>query len=152
MERPYPQIFLLPPPPTPSCMSDKTSVLVATAIQARNGFRYNAGNLSNKVIKVKDLTVGDRICGLDKNQSPATCVVETVGGIGRGLVYDNYTDEHYAFNTKNSSVQRHGTNGIQTVKSKYIVVTSCLLGVNKAGIGFTPFDSDVFGALTHKLT
>merc|ERR1712130_954272 len=39
-----------------------------------------------------------------------------------------------------------------SIQDKYIVVTSCPLGVDEAGVGFTPFDSDFFGELTKEMS
>jgi len=108
--------------------------------------------------KVKDLKVSDNIRGLDENLNPTvTCAVEAVGSFGFGPVYGNYTDGHYILNPQTGNVERHGygTNSLDfspTVTEKFIVVTSCPLGVDEAGIGFTPFDSDFFGELTQEMS
>jgi len=143
--------FPAPEPPTTSCMSGETGVLLRKEL-TRKGLRHDTSDDRTQVIKVKDLKEGDIIYGIDESKQPASCVVEAVGGFGRGPVYGNYTDGHYVLDADTGIVKMHGQNGVQTVQNKYIVLTSCPLGIDEAGIGFTPFDSDFFGEMTKQLS
>jgi hypothetical protein len=60
-------------------------------------------------------------------------------------VYGNYTSDHFVLNPTTGHVETHGKHQDRTIQDKYIVLTSCPLGVDESGIGFTPFDSDFFG-------
>ena len=96
--------------------------------------------------------MSNTILGLDENKQTAKCSVEAVGSFGHGPVYGNYTDTHYVLNPNSGMVERHGKNQIMSIQDKYIVLTSCPLGVDESGVGFTPFDSDFFGKMTREMT
>ena len=95
----------------------------------------------------KDLNPTDTILGLDEQQQASMeCkVLEAVGSFGQGPVYGNYTSDHLVFNATSGNLEIHGIHQNMSVQDKYIVLTSCPLGVDESGIGFSPFDSDFFG-------
>lgn len=124
------------PPPTPaptsapeSCMSGETRV-----VQADAQFKY-----------VKDLTTNDTIQGLDENKELSTCSVEAIGDFGVGPVFGNYTEDHFNLDPISGFVAAHGQNGAMETVNKYAVLTSCPVGLDETGIGFTPVDSDFLG-------
>merc|ERR1739845_130069 len=118
------------PPPPPSCMSGETRV----GAQSKGGFK-----------SVKDLNIGDKIDGLDRNMSPATCSVEAVGYFGNGPVFGNYTKDHFILDASSKTVHPSGNNGERDEVEKYAVLTSCPVGLDESGIGFTAVDSDFLG-------
>ena len=130
--------------PTPSCMSGETGVVVLEENNIPKG--------DSVVVKVRDLTTNDSIQGLDENRQPTTCKIEAVGNFGVGPVYGNYTDGHYILNPDTGNIEQHGKGQPMSVVDKYIVVTSCPLGVDESGTGFTPFDSDFFGDLAKEMS
>jgi len=96
---------------------------------------------------VRNLAVGDTIRGLDKDKNPADCSVEAIGKFGDNrTVYGNYTDDHYILDPLNTNtVLPTGNSGVVSQIDVYAVLTSCPVGLDESGVGFTPFDSDFFG-------
>ena len=94
---------------------------------------------------VQDLTIGDTIQGLDKNMELATCSIEAVGHFGIGPVFGNYTEDHFILDTLNDAVFSHGPVGKREIVDKYAVLTSCPVGLDESGVGFTAVDSDFLG-------
>ncbi len=149
-----------PPPPAPapsSCMAGKTGVV--SLVSSHNREEGSIRSLkppriekSKQITKVRDLQVDNIILGLDESKQVKECRVEAVGSFGFGPVYGNYTDDHFVLNPTTGDVEVHGKKGDAKVEDKYIVLTSCPLGLDESGIGFTPFDSDFFGDLTKDLT
>lgn len=132
-----------PPPPTPSppsCMSGNTRVQVEADI----GDQSNEAPVPGFKI-VRDLLVGDKIQGLDKNMIPSTCTVEAVGDFGTGPVFGNYTEDHFILDKFGGVVFPNGANGSREIIDKYAVLTSCPVGVDESGIGFTALASIFLG-------
>ena len=118
------------PSPSPSCIAGSTRVHL----------------LSSSVKRIDDLVLGEKIQGLDKNKQPATCSIEAIGHFGRGPVHGNYTDDHFVLPSNISeAVSVHGPVGELEVTEKYAVLTSCPVGLDEVGAGFTPVDADFFG-------
>ena len=148
------------PVPTPSCMSGETGLVAmnhSDRIGNKRSFRAISEGTSEHdttqhIVKVKDLKLHDAIYGLDESKKPTVCRVEAVGNFGFGPVYGNYTDGHYTFNPDTGNVETHGQNGVLSVQDKYIVFTSCPVGVDEAGVKFTPFDTDFFGELMREMS
>ncbi len=97
------------------------------------------------VRKVKDLRIGDEIMGLDENMQETKCTIEAIGDFGKGLTYGNYTEDHFVLDTSDYSVFAHGQVGEEEMVNKYSVLTSCPVGLDESGTGFTPVDSDSLG-------
>lgn len=122
------------PTPGPSCMAGSTGVWSAED--------------DATVMAVENLSVGETIQGLDKDKKPTTCTVEAKGSFGRGPVYGNYTADHYVLkNAADDSpvVSEHGAVGEEAFVDKYALLTSCPVGLDESGVGFTALDSDFFG-------
>lgn len=124
----------------PSCMSGNTRVQVEADI----------GDQVDKVPApyfkiVRDLVVGDTIQGLDKNLIPSTCTVEAVGDFGTGPVFGNYTEDHFILDISREVVFPNGAIGSTEIVDKYAVLTSCPVGVDESGIGFTALASMFLG-------
>jgi len=100
---------------------------------------------------VKELAVGDKIEGLDADKQPALCTVEAVGKFGHGALYGNYTEDHFVLDPATGNVMQHGAVGKKTVEDKYEVLTSCPVGLDEAGTGFTPMDGDFCGKSTSEM-
>jgi hypothetical protein len=126
--------------PTTSCMSGYTRV----GIQSINETLNNLTLFKT----IRDLTVGDTIRGLDKDLNPADCSVQAIGTYGNGMVYGNYTNDHYILNPAANAVLPNGNSSVLSEVDKYSVLTTCPVGLDESGVGFTPFDSDFFGANT----
>ena len=94
---------------------------------------------------VHNLTIGGTIQGLDKNMEVATCSIEAVGQFGIGSVFGNYTEAHFILDTLNDAVFSHGPVGKREIVDKYAVLTSCPIGLDESGVGFTAVDSDFLG-------
>lgn len=62
-----------------------------------------------------------------------------------GPTYGNYTDDHFILDPLSSVVRPKGANGQMKVVDKYAVLTSCPVGVDESGTGFTAVDSDFLG-------
>lgn len=125
------------PTPSPSCMSGQTRVEIESGTGQANGdaqFKY-----------VQDLNVGDTIQGLDVNMMPTTCSIEAVGHFGTGPVFGNYTEDHFILDPSGNVVLTNGNTGMMEEVDKYTVLTSCPVGLDESGIGFTAFDSDFLG-------
>jgi hypothetical protein len=75
-------------------------------------------------------------------------LVHAIGPYGNGTVYGNYTDDHYILNPDANVVLPNGDSSVSLEVDKYSVLTSCPVGLDESGVGFTPFDSDFFGANT----
>mmetsp|Transcript_12437 Transcript_12437/g.29265 ORF Transcript_12437/g.29265 Transcript_12437/m.29265 type:complete len:352 (-) Transcript_12437:283-1338(-) len=128
-----------------SCMSGNTGTLKATP------FENSTGSFERTVIIVKELTVGDKIEGLDADKQPALCTVEAIGMFGHGPLYGNYTEDHFVLDPATGNVMQHGAVGNRTVEDKYEVMTSCPVGLDEAGTGFTPMDGDFCGKSTSEM-
>jgi len=94
---------------------------------------------------VRDLSIGDTIQGLDENMDPMTCSVEAIGHYGTGPTYGNYTEDHFILDTNANVVLPNGEAGEKEVVDKYSVLTSCPVGIDESGTGFTPVDGDFLG-------
>jgi hypothetical protein len=97
---------------------------------------------------VRYLTVGDTIQGLDKNLNPADCLVQAIGHYRNNTVYGNYTDDHYILDPVANVVLPTGKSSVSSEVDVYAVLTSCPVGLDESGVGFTPFDLDFFGYKT----
>lgn len=128
--KPTPKPTLKPTPRPASCMSGNTRVKLNPDLQ---------------LIAARDLNVGDWIEGLDATMSVATCSVEAIGHFGTGLVYRNYTADHFVLNADESFVAPNGAIGETEIVDKYAILTSCPVGIDESGIGFTAVDSDFLG-------
>merc|ERR1712038_1738729 len=144
----------VPSPAPSSCMAGKTGVSLLPSDAEKGLVRSSPPKIGNnrKITKVRDLQVNDIILGLDESKKLKECQVEAVGSFGFGPVYGNYTDDHFVLNPSTGNIEVHGKKGNAVVEDKYIVLTSCPIGLDESGIGFTPFDSDFFGDLTKDLT
>ena len=150
---------------TSSCMSGNTGTLKATGtIKAPAPATFSeksTGTLKatlseestekRTVTIVKELAVGDKIEGLDADKQPALCTVEAVGMFGHGALYGNYTEDHFVLDPATGNVMQHGAVGKRTVEDKYEVLTSCPVGLDEAGTGFTPMDGDFCGKGTSEM-
>ena len=102
--------------------------------------------LSSSVKRVDDLVLGENIQGLDKYKQPATCSIEVIGHFGRGPVHGIFTDDLLVLPSNISeAVSVHGPVGELEETEKYAVLTSCPVGLDEVGAGFTPVDADFFG-------
>ena len=100
---------------------------------------------------VKELAVSDKIEGLDADKQPALCTVEAVGVFGHGALYGNYTEDHFVLDPATGNVMQHGAVGKRTVEDRYDVMTSCPVGLDEAGTGFTPLDGGFCGKSTSEM-
>ena len=117
-----------------SCMSGQTGVLRQQGAQGKAAVKT-----------VEKLRIGDEILGLDENKEETSCIVEAIGHFGIGPTYGNYTEDHFVLDTSDYSVFAHGQVGEEKVVNKYAVLTSCPVGLDESGTGFTPVDSDFAG-------
>ena len=138
--------FLQPPEDKPSCMSGNTGTFKATPVE-----NSSTGGIERTVTIVKELAVGDTIEGLDADKQPALCTVEAIGMFGHGPLYGNYTEDHFVLDPATGNVTQHGAVGNRTVEDKYEVITSCPVGLDEAGTGFTPMDGDFCGKTTSEM-
>jgi hypothetical protein len=86
---------------------------------------------------VRNLTVGDRIKGLDDTNSETWCTVAAVSYTGVGELYGNYTRYHLVLNESSSEVVEHGAVGPRTVDSLHRVLTDCPFAIDEAGTKFS---------------
>ena len=126
-------------------MSGNTGTLKATPSE------NSTSSFERTVTIVKELAIGDTIEGLDADKQPALCTVEAVGSFGHGVLYGNYTEDHFVLDPATGNVTQHGAVGNRTVEDKYEVMTSCPVGLDEAGIGFTPMDGDFCGKSTSEM-
>jgi len=122
-------------PPPVSCISGETRVF-QSAGRNDDGLKFKY---------VRDLTTRDRIQGLNKNFKEVTCTVEAVGNFGFGPVHGNYTEDHFVLDPSSNTVRFHGPVGPIDHVKKFAVLTSCPVGLDETGVGFTPVDSDFIG-------
>lgn len=94
---------------------------------------------------VRDLVVGATVPGLNENMEETTCTVEAIGDYGIGAVYNNYTPDHFILNANEGVIEPNGATGDMEVVDKYAVLTSCPVGLDENGVGFTLGDGDFFG-------
>jgi len=138
-----------------SCMSGNTGTFKYTPASgniSRGSYdQTSAPGFERTVTIVKELTVGDTIEGLDADKQPALCTVEAIGQFGHGALYGNYTEDHFVLDPATGSVKQHGAVGNRTVEDKYELMTSCPVGVDEAGTGFTPMDGDFCGQNTAEM-
>jgi hypothetical protein len=144
--------------PAPATSSEKsTGTLKATPSEKSTGTlkatpsEKSTGSFERTVTIVKELAVGDKIEGLDADKQPALCTVEAVGMFGHGALYGNYTEDHFVLDPATGNVMQHGAVGKRTVEDKYEVLTSCPVGLDEAGTGFTPMDGDFCGKSTSEM-
>jgi hypothetical protein len=130
-----------PPPSPPSCMSGSTRV----QLEADNYDQSVEVPMPSFKV-VRDVVVGDKIQGLDKNMKPSTCTVEAVGDFGTGPVFGNYTEDHFILDESMGVVLPNGAKGSNEIIDKYAVLTSCPVGVDESGIGFTALASVFLGS------
>ena len=126
-------------------MSGNTGTFKATPVE------NSTGGFGRTVSIVKELAVGDTIEGLDADKQPALCTVEAIGQFGHGTLYGNYTEDHFVLDPATGNVTQHGAVGNRTVEDKYEVMTSCPVGLDEAGTGFTPMDGDFCGKNTSEM-
>lgn len=62
-----------------------------------------------------------------------------------GPTYGNYTDDHFILDAKAKTVHPNGKPAEMKMVDKYAVLTSCPVGVDESGVGFTAVDSDFLG-------
>ena len=129
-----------------SCMSGNTGTFKATPVE-----NSSTGGIERTVTIVKELAVGDTIEGLDADKQPALCTVEAIGMFSHGPLYGNYTEDHFVLDPATGNVTQHGAVGNRTVEDKYEVMTSCPVGLDEAGTGFTPMDGDFCGKSTSEM-
>lgn len=115
-----------------SCVSGNTGIMT----NSKKGSR---------VKQVRNLNVGDTVPGLDANMDPTMCKVEAVGSFGTGVVYGNYTSDHFVFNPKSQKVEEHGRIGTRETVDKYDLIADCPLVEDESGKKFGPMDSDFCG-------
>lgn len=146
--------FPLPPLPSPkSCMSGNTGLIkfgnrvkvLRTGHDDTHPHAAAGDKMSTKVKKLIELEVGDKIKGFNDMLQPAVCNVEAMGKFGHGVLYGNYTKDHFVFNPNSGQIEQHGESGEETKEDKYEILTSCPLGVDESGKRFTPIDSDFCG-------
>eukprot|EP00964_Phaeocystis_antarctica_P064570 scaffold38855_cov59-Phaeocystis_antarctica.AAC.1 len=130
-----------PAPPAGSCMFGNTGTFKPS--------ENSTGSFERTVIIVKELTVGDKIEGLDAEKQPALCTVEAIGMFGHGALDGNYTEDHFVLDPTTGNVMQHGAVGNRTVEDRYDVMMSCPVGLDEAGTGFTPITDDAREA-SHK--
>ena len=63
-------------------------------------------------------------------------------------MYGNYTNNHYILDPVANVVLPTGKSSVSSEVDVYAVLTSCPVGLDESGVGFTPFDSDFFGYKT----
>jgi hypothetical protein len=114
-----------------------------TRLRVQSGSR-KLSNLA-QFKSARDLRTGDSIQGLDGNMSHAACSVEAVEFVGNGTVYGNYSETLFVLNQSTSVLQPAGFIENKAENELYVVLTSCPVGLDESGIGFTPFDSFAFG-------
>lgn len=102
-------------------------------------------------VAVTELAVGDTIEGLDADKQPALCTVEAVGQFGHGALFGNFTEDHFVLDPATGGIKQHGAVGNRTVEDKYELMTSCPVGLDEAGTGFTPMDGDLCGQSTAEM-
>ena len=95
----------------------------------------STGSFERTVIIVKELTVGDKIEGLDAEKQPALCTVEAIGMFGHGTLYGNYTKDHFVLDPATGNVKQHGAVGSRTVEDKY---EATLKGMPSCGVVGAP--------------
>ena len=127
-------------------MSGNTGTLKASPSE-----NSSTGGFERTVTIVKELAVGDKIEGLDADKQPALCTVEAIGQFGHGTLYGNYTEDHFVLDPATGNVMQHGAVGKRTVEDKFEVMTSCPVGLDEAGTGFTPMDGDFCGKNTSEM-
>jgi len=127
-----------------SCMSGNTGTFKAIPIANSTGF-------NSTVTIVKELAVGDTILGLGADKKPALCTVEAIGQFGHGELFGNYTDDHFVLNPATGDIKQHGAVGNRTEEDRYDVMTSCPVGLDEAGTGFTPMDGGFCGKSTAEM-
>ena len=121
-----------------SCMSGNTGT-----------FKVESSTTEKRTVAiVKELAVGDVIEGLDADKQPALCTVEAIGQFGHGALYGNYTEDHFVLDPATGNVTQHGAVGNRTFEDKYELMTSCPVGIDEVGTGFTAMDGDFCGTST----
>ena len=128
-----------------ACMSGNTGTFKATPTE------NSTGGFERTVTIVKELAVGDTIEGLDAGKQSALCTVEAIGNFGHGVLYGNYTEDHFVLDPTTGNVTQHGAVGNRTVEDRYDVMTSCPVGLDEAGTGFTPLDGGFCGNSTSEM-
>ena len=92
------------------------------------------------------------LCPVDQaGMDAALCTVEAIGKFGYGALYGNYTEDHFVLDPATGNVAQHGKLGNRTVEDKYDVMTSCPVGLDEAGTGFTPLDGGFCGESTSEM-
>ena len=128
-----------------SCMSGNTGTFrVSSTEDGTYGFERT-------VTVVKELKTGDKIEGLDADKQPALCTVEAIGQFGQGALYGNYTVDHFVLDPTTGNLKQHGAVGNLTFEDRYDVMTSCPVGIDEAGTGFTPLDGGFCGKSTSEM-
>jgi len=115
-----------------SCISGNTGIITKA-------------NKGSRVTQVRDLKVGDTVTGVDVNMKPASCKVEAIGSFGNGVVYGNYTSDHFVLNPASQKVEEHGKIGTREMVDKYDLISDCPLVEDESGTRFGPIDSDFCG-------
>ena len=65
--------------------------------------------------------------------------------------YGNYTEDYFVLDPATGNVMQHGAVGNRTVEDRYDVMTSCPVGLDEAGTGFTPMDGGFCGKSTSEM-
>jgi hypothetical protein len=141
VSNPRPTPPIAPKPSPPSCVAGETGVVSVDV----DDINVDKNNAITRIIKVKNLKVGDMIRGYDADLNPTQCRVEAVGNFGTGEVFGNYTSSHYMFNEKSKVIEEHGTRGDMAIDEKYDLISNCPLVEDEVGNKFGPIDSDFCG-------
>ena len=107
------------PAPAPACMAGWTSF---TKVEKPDGLPTQM-----ELTPLQNLQVGDYIVGLDENQEAVDdCEVVSVTTKGSGMVYGNYTSDHYVLFNESDALEVHGEAGYEgETTTVYQVLTSC---------------------------
>lgn len=107
-----------------------------TCIAGTTGFTKVLNNVET-VMQLQDLQVSDHIKGIDEDKNPAgNCEVAVLSKIGRGVVYGNYTRDHYNLDDADKDLVQHGEIGLAPegdVTDVYQVLSSCPLTLDESG-------------------
>ena len=107
------------PPPSPACMAGRTGF---TKVEKPDDLPVQTSNT-----QLQNLQAGDYIVGLDENQDfTDECEVVSVTTKGQGVVYGNYTNDHYVYFNESDALEVHGEAGYEgETTAVYQVLTSC---------------------------
>lgn len=107
-----------------------------TCIAGTTGFTKVLNNVET-VVQLQDLQVNDHIKGIDEDKNPAdNCEVAVLANIGLGVVYGNYTRDHYNLDDANGDLVQHGYIGLAPEGDEtavFQVLSSCPLTLDESG-------------------